>query len=302
MRETLSNCLVNLGRSDKNSCLLTGDHGYALFDRFRKECPEQFINAGVAEQNMIGVAAGLAKTGFFPVIYGLSAFVPVRVLEQIKVDFCYENLPCLILGDGAGVVYSALGASHQSTEDIACLRAIPNMTILAPADSYELEECFSLALKLKSPVYLRLGKADLGKVHQEKPVIKIGELTPVKVANHKVAIFANGSLLSVASELIKSKNLAADLWSVPCIKPLKKEKILQVTDQYKKVIVLEEHSSFGGVGSAIAEIAAEVAKTQIHCMGTQDKFSEFCGSYKYLMKENQLDIESLGRRIDAILV
>src|SRR5207245_6897776 len=114
--------------------LLTGDHGYSLFDEFRHRCPGQYLNAGVAEQNMVGVAAGLAKGGLRPVVYGLSSFVPIRVLEQIKLDVCYENLPITFIGDGAGVVYSTLGSSHQSTEDIAALRALPHMSILSPAD------------------------------------------------------------------------------------------------------------------------------------------------------------------------
>src|ERR1700688_3235721 len=119
MRKAFSDALVDAARSDPRVLLLTGDHGYALFDAFRRYFPERFLNAGVAEQNMVGVAAGLAKSGLRPVVYGLSAFVPVRVLEQIKMDVCYESLPVIFAGDGAGVVYSTLGTSHQCTEDIA---------------------------------------------------------------------------------------------------------------------------------------------------------------------------------------
>ncbi|CCI18624.1 putative transketolase, C-terminal section (TK) (fragment) [Microcystis aeruginosa PCC 9807] len=117
MRNAFSDALVKFALGDERVLLLTGDHGYALFDDFRQACPKQYINAGVAEQNMVGVAAGLAKSGFFPVVYGLSSFLPIRVLEQIKLDICYEQLKVLLIGDGAGVVYSSLGSSHQSTED-----------------------------------------------------------------------------------------------------------------------------------------------------------------------------------------
>src|SRR5690348_18249893 len=146
MRDAFSRALVNAARADSRVLLLTGDHGYALFDEFRRHCPGQFVNAGVAEQNMVGVAAGLAKGGFRPVVYGLSAFVPVRVLEQIKLDVCYEGLPVVFVGDGAGVVYSHLGTSHQSTEDVAALRALPNLAILSPADEFEMTACMDLAL------------------------------------------------------------------------------------------------------------------------------------------------------------
>ena len=138
MRSAFSKAIVDAATADPKVLLLTGDHGYALFDEFRQRCPAQFINAGIAEQNMVGVAAGLAKAGFKPIVYGLSAFVPVRVLEQIKMDVCYENLPVVFIGDGAGVVYSSLGSSHQSTEDIAMLRPIPNIEILSPSDADEM--------------------------------------------------------------------------------------------------------------------------------------------------------------------
>src|SRR5205823_12445088 len=156
--------LVEAGLRDPRVLLLTGDHGYALFDEFRRVCPAQYINAGVDEQNMVGVAAGLAKGGFRPVVYGLSAFVPVRVLEQIKLDVCYERLAVVFVGDGAGVVYSHLGSSHQSTEDIAALRALPHMAILSPADAAEMAACLALAFAADGPVYVRMGKADLGAI------------------------------------------------------------------------------------------------------------------------------------------
>src|SRR4029079_14803844 len=137
MRSAFSHALVRAALADKRVLLLTGDHGYTLFDEFRRECPAQYINAGVAEQNMVGVAAGLAKGGFRPIVYGLSAFVPMRVLEQIKLDVCYESLPIVCSADGAGVFYGQLAASHQCNEDIAALRALPNMRILSPADAHE---------------------------------------------------------------------------------------------------------------------------------------------------------------------
>ena len=127
MRAAFSDTLVNLARNDPKVLLLTGDHGYALFDQFRKVCPAQYINAGIAEQNMVGMAAGLARSGFRPFVYGLSAFIPIRVLEQIKLDVAHDQLPVVFLGDGAGFVYSHLGTSHQSAEDIACARSIPHL-------------------------------------------------------------------------------------------------------------------------------------------------------------------------------
>src|SRR5258707_13366824 len=162
MRNAFAKALIHAAQADERVVLLTGDHGYSLFDELRQVCPHEYIIAGVAEQNMVGVAAGLAKAGLRPVVYGLSAFVPMRVLEQIKLDVCYERLPVVFIGDGAGVVYSTLGASHQCTEDVAVLRVLPHLSILSPADDLEMSACMDLACRAEGPVYLRLGKADLG--------------------------------------------------------------------------------------------------------------------------------------------
>src|SRR5438270_5750160 len=195
MRNAFAKMLVQAARSDPRVVLLTGDHGYALFDGMRRSCPRQYLNCGVAEQNMVGVAAGLAKGGLRPVVYGLSAFVPIRVLEQIKIDVCYENLPVVFIGDGAGVVYSTLGASHQVTEDIAALRALPNMRLLSPADAHEMTACSELALEFAGPVYMRIGKANVGMVHSSPPILRWGDLLGIQAGNGPVAWIATGSMV-----------------------------------------------------------------------------------------------------------
>ncbi len=301
MREMFSKCLVDQVKKNSITYLLSGDHGYALFDSLRKEKPNHFINAGVAEQNMIGVGAGMAKMGLYPIMYGLSAFVPVRVLEQIKIDFCYENLPGLFIGDGAGVVYSHLGTSHQSTEDIAVLRAIPQISILSPCDKFELKACFEWAVQQKSPVYLRMGKADLGATHtSEINDFKIG--APRRIFKQenvaKVAFAATGSLVRLAMSLVETESLKADVYSFPCIKPLDETLIIEMFRGYDKIYVFEEHSIYGGLGSALAEIlAANRGGPTLHRIGIQDRFSAMCGSYDYLMKEHGLDIVRVKARI-----
>lgn len=301
MRDTFSKSLVQAAQENPKLYLLTGDHGYALFDGIRKAFPDRFINAGVAEQNMVGVGAGLAKLGFMPVIYGLSAFVPVRVLEQIKIDFCYENLPGIFVGDGAGVVYSHLGASHQSTEDIACLRAVPNIRILSPADKFEMEACFRLALAANGPVYLRMGKADLGDVHSKVPDIAWGEPLLVKQGAGDFAFVATGSMVCQAMTLAKTEFKDASVYSVPSIKPLHEAAFRKVFAQKKTVFVIEEHSVFGGLGSAVAEISASVRGPRIVRLGIKDRFSEMAGTYQYLMKEHGLDIASMASAITFTL-
>jgi transketolase len=301
MRNAFSRALVDAALADERIVLLTGDHGYSLFDEFRRECPNQYINAGVAEQNMVGVAAGLAKGGFRPIVYGLSAFVPIRVLEQIKLDVCYENLPVTFMGDGAGVVYSTLGASHQSTEDIAALRALPNLRILSPADASEMSACMRLALDSSAPTYVRMGKADLGTIHHEPPVLEWGRLYPVRRGRRRrLAWIATGSMVHTA--LIASDHWpGSSVWSAPSIKPIDNKQVAAICRHHAAVIVLEEHSRFGGLGSAIGEIASQTGPTWICRIGIRDRFSKFCGSYQYLMREHHLDVDSVCRTVRKFL-
>jgi transketolase len=291
---------VEAARRDPHVLLLTGDHGYTLFDEFRRACPDRFLNAGVAEQNMVGVAAGLAKGGLRPVVYGLSAFIPVRVLEQIKLDVCYEQLPVVLLGDGAGVVYSHLGSSHQSTEDVAALRALPHLSILSPADAPEMTACMEMALRAEGPVYLRMGKADLGRVHAEPPALARGRLCPVLAGPGPLAWIATGSMV-VTAKALAARWPGSAVWSAPCLKPLHPEPVAAICRRYRAVIVLEEHSYHGGLGSAVCEIAGAHAPAWVCRIGIPDRFSERCGSYGYLLREHGLDPEAVARQVQEFL-
>ena len=303
MRATLSDVLVSLGKKDRNILLLTGDHGYGLFDDFRRECPEQYINAGVAEQNMVGMAAGLARSGFRPIVYGLSTFIPIRVLEQIKLDVAHDNLPIIFIGDGAGFVYSHLGTSHQSTEDIACCRAIPNLSVYSPSDKFELEQCLNIAYQDNSSVYLRVGKADCGDVHQLELVLKPGELVKVKsVDKGRYSFIATGSMVKTAIDVADELPENIDVWSVPFIKPINRAIVEKICQNSKAIIVLEEHSIYGGLGSLISEISVASNPVKILQIAVNDRFSEKCGTYDYLLKEHGLNFEAVHRKVSKFLL
>jgi transketolase len=300
MRNAFAKGLVCAARADPRVVLLTGDHGYALFDEFRQVHPGQYLNAGVAEQNMVGVAAGLAKGGLRPVVYGLSAFIPVRVLEQIKLDVCYEELPVVFIGDGAGVVYSVLGTSHQSTEDVAALRAIPHLAILSPADRWEMSACMEMAFARGGPVYLRMGKSDLGTVHSGRPELKWGELYPLREGDGPLAWIATGSMVHTAMRLAANWP-GSGVYSAPCLKPLQPDAVGVICRRHGAIITLEEHSVYGGLGSAVCEIAASHAPTWICRAGVPDRFSRLCGSYNYLLREHSLDDASILAQVDRFL-
>ena len=304
MRDAFSRCLVEAAKADARVVLLTGDHGYALFDEFRQACESQYINAGVAEQNMVGVAAGLAKVGFYPVVYGLSSFVPIRVLEQIKMDLCYEGLPALLIGDGAGVVYSHLGASHQSTEDIGVLRPIPNIAIYSPADGTEMQWCFSAAIASRQPCYLRMGKADLGPVHTHdtpnplaKPVRVLGDV------DDEIAFIATGSMVRTAMRLAQQWQ-SVSVWSVSRLKPMEDAEIDVCIAGARRIVTFEEHSIHGGLGSLVAERLAHRGSpggATLLCIGIDNRFSDLCGSYDYLMDRHGLSAQKVHNRLRGFL-
>ena len=301
MRASFSKSLIKLAMADPKVLLLTGDHGYALFDGFRKSCPDQFINCGIAEQNMVGMAAGLARVGFRPFVYGLAAFIPVRTVEQIKLDIAHDKLPVVLIGDGAGFVYSHLGTSHQSTEDIACLRSIPDMQILSPADQFEMLSAMDYAYESGRSIYLRMGKADCGDLHPAE----IGKLYPGSLLklrdgrSDRPGLIATGSMVSKAVQIAGSRGL--NVWSAPSIKPMSIDDVCGAAAACSSLVTIEEHSVIGGLGAAVSEITSEYKPTRVVRVGVPDRFSNYCGSYEYLLKEHGMDSLTLGNIIDKII-
>ena len=297
MRDAFSNALVRLALSDPNVLLLTGDHGYALFDEFRKQCPNQFINAGIAEQNMVGMAAGLARVGFRPYVYGLAAFIPIRTIEQIKLDIAHDNLPVVLLGDGAGFVYSHLGTSHQSTEDIACARSIPGLDVLSPADRFEMTAAMDYSYTANHPVYLRIGKSDRGDIHSSSlnPLLP-GKLLKVRDGRLGLpGLIATGSMVCTALDIANELDLS--VWSAPVLKPLVMEDVCAAAVDTNGLITLEEHSVLGGLGAAVAEILSLYHPTRLLRIGVADRFSTYCGTHDYLLKEHGLDQVTVREKI-----
>jgi len=298
VREAFSNALVRLALADPKVLLLTGDHGYALFDEFRKCCPDQYINAGIAEQNMVGMAAGLARVGFRPFVYGLAAFVPIRTIEQIKLDIAHDVLPVVMLGDGAGFVYSHLGTSHQSTEDVACTRAIPGLEVLSPADRFEMTASMDYAYAANGPVYLRMGKSDRGDVHSGPiGVLQSGRLLKVREGRaDRPGLIATGSMVCTALDIAWDLDVA--VWSAPVLKPLLSDDVCVAASSSSCLVTLEEHSVLGGLGAAVSEITSEHQPTRVLRIGVPDRFSEHCGTHAYLLEEHGLDKTTVARRIN----
>lgn len=300
MRKVLSDLLVAAAKADPEFLVLSGDHGYALFDDIRAQCPTQFLNCGIAEQNLVGVAAGMAKAGMHPVVYGLAAFVPIRVLEQIKLDVCFDDLPVVFLGDGAGFVYSSLGASHQCTEDVASLRAVGGIEIYSPADRTELAHCFGVAVAKGRPAYIRLSKADLGDVHaQLLPVDAHAGVFPVIDAGQNDLCLASGSMVRPAKTIIEGRKLPIDLFSVAQLKGGDPARIAALCEGRRRIVTIEEHSVYGGLGSLVAEIVAgKGGGAPVEIVGVRDTYSLECGSYAHMLHYHGLDEDALVAVLD----
>jgi transketolase len=299
MRETLVRMLVEEARRDERICLLTGDHGYAIFDDFRTACPGQFLNCGIAEQNMVGMASGMAKAGMRPIVYGLSSFVPMRVLEQIKLDICYEKRGVVFLGDGAGFVYAQLGVSHQCCEDVAVLRSLEPLRIYSPCDRHEMEACVGLALAGSGPAYLRIGKSDAGVIHQGRLQLESGKLLSIKHGSGTIAWLTTGAMVgrTRAAAVVSGSSI----WSVPCLKPIDEQAVGRICSTHEIVVTTEEHSVHGGLGSIVSEIAAEVGGARVCRIGVIDPFLERCGSYEYLLDQHGLTTEEMISRVTAFV-
>jgi transketolase len=295
MRDVISKFLSDKATEDKNFFVLSGDHGYALFDELRKRAPNQFINTGVTEQAMVGCAAGMAKTGKKTVIYGLACFIPMRVLEFIKMNICYEQLPVIILGDGAGTVYTTLGASHQCGEDIACLKTLP-IKIFSPADKHEMKLCLEAASTLNMPTYIRIGKSDKPEVHTA--LSKLLTILPILKSTNETAIFATGSMVSTGKELAQKHNLS--LFSCPILSFNDSKEIIDSLKQFKNIITLEEHSIHGGLGSSIGDLISENGlNVKLKKFGITEYFTKGCGSYEYAIKFHKLDFDSIESKMKS---
>ena len=300
MRNAFINTLIELAERDKNIYLLTGDLGFSVLEKFAQKFPERFINCGVAEQNMMGVAAGLALAGKKVYVYSIIPFVTMRCFEQIRNDVCYQNLDVKIIGIGSGLAYGSLGATHHAIEDMAILRALPNMTVLSPADPVEAKELILKSYQTKNPTYLRLNKSGEKILYNQKPEIEIGKPSILKEGENG-AIIATGILVSLGMEIIeklKEKGYNFKLISLHTLKPIDRDALLKELANAKLIFTLEEHNIIGGLGSAVAEILMEAGyKGFFKRIGILDKYLSEIGETQYLRAKHGLATEEILKQI-----
>jgi transketolase len=300
MREAFFRSLTRLATEDERIHLLVGDLGFGVADEFRRRFPERFLNVGVAEQNMTGVAAGLALADKIVFTYSIGNFPTLRCLEQIRNDVCYHNANVKIVAVGGGLAYGALGASHHATEDLAILRALPNMAVVAPGDPLEAEQATAAVARHRGPCYLRLGRAGEPTVHAHLD-FRLGKAVRLRRGND-LSLVATGGMLPVAAEvarLLDENGFEAGLWSMHTLKPLDIEAVREAA-RGGLMFTLEEHSVIGGLGSAVADVLCEAGYSgTLRRIALPDAFAPCAGSTAYLRRLNGLDVESVLARIRA---
>jgi transketolase len=305
VRNAFAEEVTRLGREDPRLVLLSGDIGNKLFDGFKEHSPGRFFNCGVAEANMMGVAAGLALNGLRPVVYTITPFTTTRCFEQIRVDVCYHEAPVIIVGTGAGLSYAELGPTHHSLEDIAILRTLPGMTVLAPCDSVELRGLLRAALRRDGPVYMRIGKKGEPVIHDPATEVAIGRAITVR-AGGDVCLISTGNIMPVvleAARRLEAHHVAARVESFHTVKPLDEERLAEVFAASRLVATVEEHGRVGGLGGSIAEWRAgrRAPGADLLSFGTSDAFLHEIGSQDYARQHFGLHPQNIVERVLAAL-
>ncbi len=286
MRQAFINTLMGLAERDDSIYLLTGDAGFTILERFRDRFPGRYYNVGIAEAAMIGLAAGLAMSGKTVFVYSIVPFVTMRCFEQVRIDLCYQKLPVKLVGVGQGVTYGTAGATHHAIEDIAVMRALPNMTVICPGGPVETRKAVAASLGLKGPCYIRLGKSGEPTVHPSDDIhFAIGKGIRVRTGEG-VALVATSNMVPPAVEaaaLLEKDGLRPEVISMHTVKPIDRELLAEVASRCSLIATLEEHNLIGGLGSAVAEvILADRLTARLITFGIPDTYAPVAGSQEYL--------------------
>ncbi len=302
MRTAFAKEVTQIASIRNDIVLLSGDIGNRMFDEFKLKANSRFFNCGIAESNMMSVAAGMALCGLRPIIYTITPFTTLRCLEQIKIGTAYHKVPVIIIGTGSGLSYAELGATHHSLDDIALIRSIPDIRVLAPCDSNELKAFLNQSLNSNNPTYIRIGKKGEPILSKDKENIQIGKANVLKNGND-VLIIGIGPILNEALEAANNKNInpkKVSIVSMGSVKPLDKDFLHQISKRnFKKWIILEEHSKIGGLGSAIIEWKedSKIETPEIIRIAAPDQFIHKLGNQKYVREQIGIDAKSILKHI-----
>ncbi|MFC3884666.1 transketolase family protein [Bacillus songklensis] len=305
MRDTFVKTLIDIAKEDKNVHLITGDLGFGVLKPFWEQLPDQFTNAGIAEQNMTSFAAGLALEGKTVFTYSIGNFPTLRAIEQIRNDCAYHNANVKIVCVGGGFVYGSLGMSHHATEDLSIMRALPDVTVLAPGDLVEAEYATRAIYEHEGTCYLRLGRGGEKRIHDKIDDFQIGKAIKIK-DGARVAIFSTGAIFDEAmeaKEILSKDGVNPALYTFPTVKPIDRKTIEECAKKFEFIVTVEEHNVIGGFGSAVSEVMAELAgtKARIIKVGLNDMYSSIVGSQNYLRDVYGMSSSKIVNRIEEII-
>ena len=300
MRDTFVRTLLELAKEDRNIELVTGDLGFGVLKPFWEALPDQFINAGISEQNMTTVAAGMALEGKNVFTYSIGNFPTLRCLEQIRNDCAYHNANVKIVCVGGGFVYGSLGMSHHATEDIAVMRALPDVVVMCPGDLVEAEAATKAIAKHHGTCYLRLGCGGEKRIHKELKNFEIGKAIPVRFGE-RIAVFSTGAIFEEVEEacnLLAAEGIYPTVYTFPTVKPIDAEVIREIAAAHEMIVTCEEHNLSGGFGSAVAEVLAEMpSHARLMRIGMHDQYSTLVGNQKYLRDQFGMSGKKIASKI-----
>lgn len=305
MRTAFIETLFTLAKNDDRIVLITGDLGFRVVTPFMEHLPQQFVNAGVAEQNMTGMAAGMAFSGKIVFTYSIANFPTLRCLEHIRNDVCYPNANVKIVAIGGGFAYGAMGITHHAVEDMGVMRMLPDMVIVAPGDPVETRKATRAVYEHNGPCYLRLGKAGEPTVHKTDIEFRLGKAIKLREGKD-VTLISTGAMLQTAirvGEQMETMGLSMRILSMHTLKPLDEQAVIDAACETRAIATLEEHSIIGGLGSAVAEVLAEKEdiKVPFKRIGLPSSFSTHVGSQEYLRLQHGLTDESIIKSLLLLL-
>ena len=303
MRDNFINALIKLAEKDKEIVLLTGDLGFGVFEKFESSFPGQYFNVGVAEQNMIGLATGLALEGKKVITYSIGNFGILRCLEQIRNDACYHDANITIIANGGGFSYGSLGMSHHTTEDLAILRALPNMSVVAPCTADEAGEAITAMIMNGGTGYLRLDKSSAKDCLSKEPFV-IGKSRRYKEGKD-ITLIATGSILgeaNTASVELRKLGIEARVVGMHSIKPIDVDEIIDAASNTGGIVTIEEHNKDGGLGSAISEVCMDLRMIpdKFLRIGLENEYSSIVGGQQYLRSRYDMDSKAIINKVKKI--
>lgn len=304
MRHECAKYLVELGATDKKIFALEGDLKESTQSiQYQQAHPERYIDCGIAEQNMVGVAAGLALSGKVPFVHSFACFISMRAVEQVRTSIAYPRLNVKFIVSHGGVSPGTAGTTHHAIEDIAIMRSIPNMTVLVPGDAKEVRQCLDAAIAIDGPVYVRLGAGDAEDVYGENDYFHIGKATKLREGDD-ATIITTGTLVHegilAAETLSKEYGIDVRVLQMASIKPLDREAILSAAQQTGRIVTVEEHNVLGGLGGAVSEVVSEIGAARVWRIGVKDRFCDV-GSSAYIMAKEGITTLAIVDKVRGLM-